>query len=123
MKTQFLFVYGWLKRKYHQQLPFEMPRSFVDEAYTYGEMYKVAEYPGVYLKGSRKIFGEIYQVNASQDWTKMDAFEHASPHIKQDPDYRRILTTCYIGNKQVQCWIYEYLKKVNPLDLIEGGVF
>lgn len=123
MEDQYLFVYGWLKRNHHLQLPFEMPKIFLGEAYTYGMMYKVAEYPGIKLIGSNKVFGEIFELPPEFDWSKMDAFEHAAPYIEKDADYRRVQTTCYLDNEPLSCWIYEYIDEVKASDLIVSGQY
>ena len=123
MSASFLFTYGWLKKKYHKQLPFNMPSSFVGEAYTFGSLYKVAEYPGIKLIGNNKVFGEIYSIDKDFDWIQMDEFENASPTVKVAPEYRRVKVKCFIGVKEYQCWIYEFLDEPLQSNWIKSGIF
>ena len=123
MSTDYLFTYGLLKRKHHKLLPFSLATTFFGEAYTTGSLYQIADYPGIKLTGNSKVFGEIHSVNKNFNWLQMDEFEHASPTIKVKPEYRRIRTICFIGMKEYECWIYEYLGHVAKSNLINNGVF
>ena len=121
--TEYLFVYGWLKQKYHRDLPFEMPKKKIGDGFVYGKLFYVADYPGLELGGSQLVFGELYEIPTQYDWSEMDHFEQSLPTIVDNPEYERVRATCYLSKEPYNCWVYQYLRDWDQNRLIAGGEF
>jgi gamma-glutamylcyclotransferase (GGCT)/AIG2-like uncharacterized protein YtfP len=123
MIAKYLFVYGWLKSKYKNRRNFELPSIQVKKATILGSLYQVAEYPGLVLDQQYEVLGEAILVPTDFDWEIVDSYEHASPLILHNPEYKRVTSYCRIEDQEVQCWVYEYAREVLPETRVQSGDF
>lgn len=128
-----IFVYGTLKKAYKDlntfTAVFHSNTEWLCYAVVKGDMYLKDWYPALHMGGDNLVFGEIYRINSPALLETIDQYEDA---ITQD-EYaiklkNRIPITCDYVRKHIQiddmeCWIYEYLGKVNERMRIENGVF
>lgn len=128
--SHYLFAYGFLKRQFHgsekTQTP-DMNVTFVSEGYLPGRLYQVDVFPGVIYDPDefvKKVKGEIFQmIKPEEQLQVLDKYENALPLVHLNPDYERRLRMIETPDGPLECWVYEYLKPVNPANEIESGSF
>ena len=127
--SPYLFAYGFLKREYHGNHKTQTPNfayHFVSSGTLSGHIYKVDVYPGVIYDDSPEnlIHGEIFELISPEVALKiLDRYENAKPLVQLNPDYERRLRPVQTNQGLIACWVYEYLKPVNPATKIESGTF
>lgn len=127
--TPYLFAYGFLKRKYHGNLKTQTPNfghRFVSSGTLSGYIYKVDVYPGVIYSESSdsQVHGEVFELISPEIALKiLDRYENARPLVHLNPDYERHLRPIRTDQGIIECWVYEYIKIVNPATRIESGTF
>lgn len=127
--TPYLFAYGFLKRKYHGNQKTQTPdfkHQFITSGTLNGHIYKVDVYPGVIvdLHSNDVVHGEIFELlNPEEDLRMLDRYENAKPLVHLNPDYERRIRTIHTDNGELDCWVYEYLKPINPATKLESGEF
>ena len=127
--SPYLFAYGFLKTKYHgnektRTPPFE--HRYVSSGTLPGEIYRVDVFPGVIYEVNSKelVHGEIFELLAPEESFRiLDRYENALPLVQLDPDYERRLRPIKTDQGILECWVYEYLKPVNPATKINSGSF
>lgn len=126
---EYLFAYGFLKTRFHgnekTQTP-EIPGTLLSEGTYPGRIYKVNVYPGVIFDpgSGQKVKGEVFELSTPDETLRiLDLYENALPLVQLDPDYERRLRPIEIPTGVVQCWVYEYLRPVNPATEIASGDF
>ena len=91
-----------------------------------GEIYRVDVFPGVIYEVNSKelVHGEIFELLAPEESFRiLDRYENALPLVQLDPDYERRLRPIKTDQGILECWVYEYLKPVNPATKISSGSF
>lgn len=127
--TPHLFAYGFLKMKYHGNKQTRTPdfeHRYICEGTITGEIYNVETYPGVIFDQSSKsiVYGEVFElIDPEISFGILDEYEHAKPLIQFDPDYERRLRPVQTDQGIIECWVYEYLKPIDPARIIKSGVF
>lgn len=129
MASEYLFVYGTLKRSFNHPMHPHLLRhaQYVDVATLRGLMYRVAHYPGVIEsdEAGRVVHGELYRVtDAAALFALLDDYEECSSAHPQPHEYER--TTCLVSlsdGSQVPAWVYLYAREVSGLEFITTGCF
>ncbi|MEO9474674.1 MAG: gamma-glutamylcyclotransferase family protein [Cyclobacteriaceae bacterium] len=125
---EYLFAYGLLKTEYRSNPKYQVPHmnvTFVSSGTLSGKLYHISHYPGfVFDEASPKVYGEIFQINDPDFFTDMDEYECAKPLYKGSHEYvrrkRKVETT---DHHFVECWVYEYDKPIEGLEIIINGNF
>lgn len=125
---EYLFAYGLLKRKYSSDSKYQVPHmdvTFVSSGTLPGNLYRIAHYPGfVFDEASSKVFGEIFLINDPDFFIEMDEYECAKPLYKGAHEYirrKRMVKTS--DHHFLECWVYEYDKTIEGLEIIPNGNF
>lgn len=127
--SPYLFAYGFLKRHYHGNEKTQTPdfeHKFISSGTFTGRLYRVDIYPGVIYDTSAgtMVHGEIFELNEPEKALRqLDRYENALPLVNLNPDYERRLRPVKTASGILQCWVYEYLKPINPATKIESGIF
>lgn len=128
--SEYLFAYGFLKRQFHGNEKTQTPAmdvEFISEGYYHGRIYRVDTFPGVIYEPEsqfKKVKGEIFKMaKPLAQLHALDRYENALPLVHLNPDYERRIRPIETPNGIVECWVYEYLKPVNPATEIEFGEF
>lgn len=125
----YLFAYGFLKTRFHGSRKTETPEikaELITNGFYPGKMFRVNVYPGVVYdpECGQKVKGEIFKLeNAEEMLHVLDRYENALPLVLLDPDYERRMRTIETPSGPLDCWVYEYLKAVNPATEIKSGEF
>ncbi|WP_421869327.1 gamma-glutamylcyclotransferase family protein [Marinoscillum sp.] len=127
--SPYLFAYGFLKRKYHGSHKTQTPNfghRFVSVGKIPGSIYKVDVFPGVIYEESSDevVHGEVFELISPEVALKiLDRYENAKPLVHLNPDYERRLRPVLTEQGIVECWVYEYLRPINPATKIHSGTF
>lgn len=127
--SNYLFAYGFLKRRFHGNTTTKTPPMdvrFVCEGTYPGKIYRVAAYPGVSHdpSGEHWVKGEVFEINdPDQLIPVLDEFENAHPLVTENPTYARVLRTIQTPVGALDCWVYEYLLPMEERTRIESGEF
>lgn len=115
MSKSLLFVYGTLKRDFHNHHILER-QKYIGHAQTAEqewEMYSLGGFPGV-VSGEKFVTGELYEVDANV-MARCDMLE-GHPHF-----YRRQQITITVGEDEIEgVWMYIYQGGVEGLQKVEG---
>ncbi len=131
IQANYLFVYGYLMQKNRSVeelgVP-EMPVEYIGEGYMFGNLYRVAGFPGLVYDNTRKkrVYGEIYLIREKHHFFReMDEYELSFPNYhKSDAVYHRRIRPAYHTTGRVfPCWVYEYIKPTKDLMKIRSGRF
>ncbi len=127
--TQYLFAYGFLKSQFHGNDKTETPEMLVDLVATgklKGKIFRVNIYPGVIYDASsdQKIMGEVFKMKDPETLLRtLDRYENALPLVQLNPDYERRIRPVETPDGILECWVYEYIKPINPATEIISGEF
>lgn len=128
--NEYLFAYGFLKRQFHGSAKTQTPAmdvEYVCDGYFPGRIYRVDVFPGVVWEPEnhfKKVKGEVFKINnPEKQLHALDKYENAKPLVQLNPDYERRLRPIETPDGAIECWVYEYLKPVNPATEIEFGEF
>lgn len=116
-----VFVYGTLRRGECNDINLRVPSPvFVDFGQIEGALYRLDWYPGLVLRGSGKVTGEIYQIDASLE-TVLDEIENLLPIPTGEYQKRDVIVELPEG--PLICFVYEIAEAWLPAnaDLIESG--
>jgi gamma-glutamylcyclotransferase (GGCT)/AIG2-like uncharacterized protein YtfP len=101
-ETYKLFVYGSLKKGYHNHFLLEEAK-FLGKKTIKGTMYSLNHFPGVVLKGESEIEGELYEV----DDKTLNLVDRLEGYIEGDDE-----NSLYIRKKVNGMYVYEINKSV-----------
>lgn len=125
--NQYLFVYGSLRKAALQPAHQILRRyaCYIDEAYIYGQLYRVSDYPAAILvaNSTTKVHGELYLLSAAAIvLAQLDEYEECSPRFAPPHEYTRVhqRVHCKKGGSQF-AWLYCYNRDVSPLEPIITG--
>jgi gamma-glutamylcyclotransferase (GGCT)/AIG2-like uncharacterized protein YtfP len=126
-----LFVYGSLMSRIDrgmggpQRLALQQNAQRVGEGSVCGLLYDLGRYPGLVLatRDDSKVFGEVWRLlDASTLLRLLDRYEGISVDRPETSAYeRRAAEVLLDDGRSVQCWLYVYLRQVDPGRLIPGG--
>ena len=101
MEKHLVFVYGTLRRGGVRAMPDIFPGSkFVGGASVSGSLYDFGEYPGLQLcETDSKVMGEVYEV-CEDVLKRLDEIEAPAFYFRRQIEIS-------LGDRRVQCWVYE----------------
>ena len=124
--TQYLFVYGTLKRRggsRHRALLGQA--EYMGEATYQGRLYRVSWYPAAVASSAADahVCGELYRLEADAD-RLLRAIDQYEGCDAVDPEYERCAQTVRRSDgTRVRAWIYLYRHSTDNLESIESGEF
>lgn len=128
--TEFLFVYGTLRKEMVHQVSPELRAIMEGLPYLgigqiQGELYYLGSYPGAIVGNTfkTKIVGEIYELPEPNETLEiLDVYEGFIPGELEASLYARSQETISLpDNRQLECWMYLYNDWVATGSLIETG--
>ena len=130
MKTNYIFVYGTLRRNVKNS-NYKLIAKYTDYigfGFVYGKLYNISWYRGAVLerKGKSKVYGEIYRIKKpfyKKLFKILDNYEECSPKFPKPHEYRRVVTDAFLGKRKIKVCVYEYNFNISGLELIELGDF
>ncbi len=126
-KSEFLFVYGTLRKALNHPLShFLMGNAtFEGMATVYGKLYDVGRYPALTSSNNPDdaVVGEVYRLKDVSDvLSKLDDYEGCGPNDAEPTQYRRLPMQATMSNhEKVQTWVYVYNWTTEGLTLIPDG--
>jgi gamma-glutamylcyclotransferase (GGCT)/AIG2-like uncharacterized protein YtfP len=129
MTSEYLFVYGTLKRSFNHPMHAQLVQcaEYVSDATMPGRMYRVAHYPGVIRSDdpAQRVLGELYRVHdAPALFAVLDDYEECSS--AHPPPHEYVRERCPVmlpDGHSVTAWVYLYARAVDGLPLIDSGRF
>ncbi len=127
-ENEYLFVYGTLREQFGNELHKIIAKNsdFAGMATYQGELYMVAEFPGIVPSetSENEVVGEVYKVNQPEKLLGiLDDYEEYDPNNEADSLYVRKKIEINLEGKKVKAWGYIYNKSLEGLDKIESGDF
>lgn len=136
INQEYLFVYGTLGRATHpHNTPHHMHSilttfaTYVSRAFIHGQMYFVAQYPGVVLShaDNDKVFGEVYAITTNPQrndllWKVLDEYE-GNDGTDRALYVRQRTTATLEDGRIVEAWVYYYNRPTTALERIQTGDF
>jgi gamma-glutamylcyclotransferase (GGCT)/AIG2-like uncharacterized protein YtfP len=121
--TDYIFFYGTLMRDFASPDLEIHKLEFIGEGFVYGKLYDLGAYPGVILSDSQenKVFGEIFRLPDGKELARFDEYEGFCIDNSKESLFTRKITTAYLQDRKLNCWIYEYNWNVDFAELIESG--
>ncbi|MCH2206714.1 MAG: gamma-glutamylcyclotransferase [Lentisphaerales bacterium] len=125
MNSDFLFVYGTLKRGKNSPLKhlMNLKTTYLEDVQISGKLYLVSYYPGLKLDSANTVYGELYKITDSSIIERLDEYEGCSQNSPAPHEYRRVAIPVCTSFGTVDAWTYEYIQAVNEKDYIESGKF
>ncbi len=131
MKSEFLFVYGFLKKGFRSNAKKELTKNsfFVGNATLNGKLFLVKDYPGAVESKVKNIkntiYGELYKIkNQRHLFTILNEFEECSKRFPEPTLFKKKL--CKVTTeegKEIKAWVYIYNRETRGLQQIKSGVF
>ncbi len=126
MKTDYIFVYGTLRRnvKNSNYKLIAKYTQFIGFGFVYGKLYNISWYPGAVLekRGKNRVYGEIYRIK-NPFYKKLlkilDNYEECSPKFPKPHEYKRVKADAFLNRRKIKVWVYEYNFDVSGLKLIK----
>jgi len=128
MFTEFLFVYGTLRRGANHPMQQAMLRyaDFLMEGSVAGQLYSLGAYPALLLREpAYPVLGELYQITeATKLWLLLDQYEGIGPGFIEPYEYRKaqVSVSCADGQRRLAT-TYLYNSEPAGLTLISCGDF
>jgi pyruvate carboxylase len=127
-EADYLFVYGTLRHEFGNELHKIIAKNseFEGMASYQGEMYMVAEFPGIVPSESvsNQVVGELYKINSTEKlFAILDDYEEYDPNNEADSLYVRKKISLSFGGMLIDSWAYLYNKSLDYLEKIESGDF
>ena len=124
--TQYLFVYGSLRRAAGHPLGMAIGRhaTYLREGWFNGKLYQIADYPGAVPSGnaSDRVYGEIHALHHSALFAQLDDYEACSPCCPHPHEYRREPQSVHTAAGQhLVAWVYLYNRPLDESTRILGG--
>lgn len=125
-KEEFLFVYGTLRRDCGNDLHRLIARNsdYVGMATFQGNMYQVAEYPGIVPSDnvSDQVVGELYLLsNTIKLLNVLDEYEEYDPENAAESLFVRTEVKVIIDGEEKIAYAYLYNRTTDPLTKITSG--
>ncbi len=127
-EMDYLFVYGTLRQEFASELHKIITKNsdFVGMAKYQGEMYMVAEFPGIVPSESAddQVIGELYRINHPEKlFAILDDYEEYDPNNEEESLYLRQKINVNFEGKNLKSSAYIYNKSLEGLDKIDSGDF
>lgn len=125
--SDYLFVYGTLRRHLINNQPLQHNAEFIAEASMRGRLYLLDGYPGAVdsTDFADNVLGELYKVHRPQAlFNILDDYEECSARFARPHEYRREQRTVTLTDgRQFTAWVYLYNWDVRHLPQIVSGDF
>lgn len=128
-ETQFLFVYGTLRRHQKHEVSQILSRDgdYVGAAYFQGRLYVVDDFPGATLssRSGDLVRGEVYRLrHPAKTFEQIDRYEEYNPARPEESLYvRRELPVTLQNGERLTAWVYLYNRPTKQLTPIRSGDF
>ncbi len=129
MQTEYLFVYGTLRRAFKHPLlkVLNQDAVFISEATFQGTLFRINEYPGAIASDNPMdiVYGEAYVLkNANNVLTLLDEYEECSSAFPIPTEYLRSQRLVNLNHHDsVVAWLYLYNRNTSHLTQIPSGDF
>ncbi len=125
--SEFLFVYGTLRRQLIQHQYLQHHTEFIAEASMRGRLYLLDGYPGAVdsTDFADTVLGEVYRIHRTTALLAMlDDYEECSAKFARPHEYRRELRSVnLLDGRQLTAWVYLYNLDVRDLPQLVSGDF
>jgi pyruvate carboxylase len=123
---EYLFVYGTLRRDCGNDLHRLIARNsdYIGMATYQGQMYQVADYPGIIPSSDAKdqVVGELYLLsNTIKLLNVLDEYEEYNTEKPADSIFVREQVKVSLKGKEIKTYAYLYNKKIDPKTRIASG--
>lgn len=129
MPTDYIFVYGSLRRKFKSpaRTVLDDHAEFIGEATFQGKLYMIEWYPGVVESDDPDdiVYGELYKIfDTATVLSKLDQYEGCSPNDSKQHEFERKEKNIRLkSGKEVTAWMYIYVLSVSGKERIQSGDF
>ncbi|MEM0938489.1 MAG: gamma-glutamylcyclotransferase family protein [Bacteroidota bacterium] len=128
MNSEFLFVYGLLRRKANHEMGRLLFKSaeFISAATFQGRLYLIDHYPGAIPseKRSDSVNGDVFRIHHSSIFSDLDRFEGIGSQFSIPNEYRRAIQEVVLTDgAKIKSWIYLYNWPVQELIPLHSGDF
>jgi gamma-glutamylcyclotransferase (GGCT)/AIG2-like uncharacterized protein YtfP len=129
MTTDYLFVYGTLRRDNANDMYHLLARhaEFVGDATFQGKLYRNAVYPAAVPSDdpADAVRGEVYRLHDPDSvLPRLDEYEECGPGFAEPTEYIRTIQEVRLGNgEKRRAWIYLYNWPVKDLEPVPSGNF
>ncbi|ARK11626.1 gamma-glutamylcyclotransferase family protein [Fibrivirga algicola] len=119
-----LFVYGTLRNTYDNPMAQLLRKNarLLGHGYVPGRLFDLGWYPGATYEPDSlyRVWGDVFTLTDDQSILKqLDDYEGIENH--PDDEYARIDVPVQMGDEQVTCQMYVFLKADGQQTLIESG--
>ena len=127
MESEYIFVYGTLRRGVSKSMHNELLRyaEFYAEASMQGKLFEIKGYPGVILSDNPqdKVHGELYRIiRRGKLLCLLDEYEECSNRFPRPHEYiRRQIPVTHSDGQLTPAWVYLYNLPVKRLKQIQSG--
>jgi gamma-glutamylcyclotransferase (GGCT)/AIG2-like uncharacterized protein YtfP len=126
MATQYIFVYGSLRKRFSSpaRVVLDHHAEYVGEAAFRGKLYEIDWYPGVIPSKDQNdlVHGEVYKMtNPEEVLSKLDQYEGCLPMDPKPHAFVRKQAQVSLEGGEVTAWIYLYDLSVEDLVQIPSG--
>lgn len=123
---EYLFVYGTLRRDCGNDLHRLIARNsdYIGMATYQGQMYQVADYPGIIPSNDAKdqVIGELYLLsNTIKLLNVLDEYEEYNADMPAESLFVREQVKVSLKGKEIETYAYLYNKKIDPKTRIASG--
>lgn len=128
MSSEYLFVYGLLRRKALNKMSDFLNENarFVSEATFQGKLYLIEHYPGVTESKAPadRVAGDLFRLKDPSILGELDRFEGIGDGAQEPWEYLREIRQVLLSNgTSGKAWIYLYNWEVNGKKRIPSGDF
>ncbi|MCL4383480.1 MAG: gamma-glutamylcyclotransferase [Candidatus Marsarchaeota archaeon] len=128
MGSEFLFVYGTLKKGFNNRARKKLKENslFVGDAEFNGKLFRINGYPGAIKSNNSSdiVYGELYKIkNHVSVFKILDEFEECSDTFDKPALFKRKICKVRIEKKYEYAWIYLYNLATRGLPKIKTGKF
>ena len=125
--SDYLFVYGTLRRQLIQNQQLQHHAEFIAEASMRGRLFLLDGYPGAVDSDdfADNVLGELYRIHKPQPlFAILDHYEECSVKFPKPHEYQRLVREVRLANgQQFKAWVYLYNRDVRHLPQIVSGDF
>jgi len=118
-----LFVYGTLRNTYDNPMAQLLRKNarFVGHGYVPGRLFDLGWYPGATYEpdSTHRVWGDVFTLTDESILKQLDEYEGIENH--PDDEYARIDVPVQMGDEQLLCQMYVFLKTDGQQTLIESG--
>jgi len=127
LETEFIFVYGTLRRGAANSMHNELPRyaEFYTDASMQGKLFEIDDYPAAILSDSLedKVYGELYRIiRRGKLLLLLDEYEGCNKRSPRPHEYiRKKIPVSHSNGQSTPAWVYLYNRPIKRMKQIESG--